>query len=1235
MLRAKEKLIRKTVLLSLVLALSVVMATSTQAMKITSLGYKPEETGGGGWTGGNLGKTWAEGEWVPYQLVLAEVDTSLLGLDSIVISFDFNNSGNRFIDLVRGIQVGTSRLGPTQAWPKPDGSAFPIGTRAEIEIAQNDPDENVWTGFAHLNLPNEQVNRTMSGAVDVPPGEGVHIFKVYKSDLLAAGIDPNEDTVVVYYHLHESRTFIWQNRLQATYDSPPTDGWGGYLYGTDAWDTVSVFGSGYVPGSSGHVHLVAPGSGQTIPIPIPEWLPGTASGLKWRDDNGNGVQDGGEPPLSGWQVHVSGTVDGASLSASTLTDGSGEYLFLGLTAGTWTIKEDAQRDDPAETGYTQTYPTAGMQVGQGTAVAVGPPPPDAAPVGWEVVLTLDIRDQADMNFGNQGCAMQCDVNPDADSVCVGFDASFTASGSQGTLPYTYAWTGPAGFTASTATINITDAQLVDAGTYQVIVTDAHNCADTCYAELIVYSPPGCDVTPDQAPVCVGFDASFTASGSGGTPPYSYDWSGPAGFTASTATIDINDAQLVNAGSYEVIVTDAHDCADTCNALLIVYSPPGCDVTPDADSVCTGFDASFTASGSGGTPPYTYDWSGPGGFTATTATINITNAQSADSGTYQVIVADAHDCADTCYATLVVYTPFIFTPPEDDSVHAGDYFVSTDFSVSSAKKAATVSLCGITPAPVHQPAIVENHVEWQTECADDGKVFTICLEAACGFGCKDTGYFNVTVYNRPPELTCPDKGHVPLLDTFVSTDFAVSDPDGDPTQVAFLGITPPATNDPELVGDHVEWVTTLAEPLGDYIIRLVATDHCGLADTCEFTVTVDLPTGALECPEDDSAHPPEVFVSTNFSLTGPGADPSLVSIVGVDPPPTNPPVIVGSHVEWQTACLDTGKVFSICLKGPVPIGEDTCCFDVTVYNRPPQLFCPEDGGVFAADLFISTDIRTFDPDGDDVVVSILDIDPCPCTNPHLVDDHIEWQTTCCDTGTFYLRLVGVDPCGLADTCGFWITISDDPDPDFYFLIAPVTQYVSAGKTAQYVVEMHSLFGFDSPCSLSVSGLPNPPNSADFVDPVLTPTDWTLLNVHTTAATGLGIYVLTITGKEIGGSVEHDATVFLEVQEHTDVEDPADDANRPRKFALFQNQPNPFNPETRIIYQLPEACQVRLTIFNLRGQKVRTLFEGHQGVGTHVLRWDGLDSSGRPLSSGIYLYRLEAGRFQQTRKMTLMK
>ena len=66
------------------------------------------------------------------------------------------------------------------------------------------------------------------------------------------------------------------------------------------------------------------------------------------------------------------------------------------------------------------------------------------------------------------------------------------------------------------------------------------------------------------------------------------------------------------------------------------------------------------------------------------------------------------------------------------------------------------------------------------------------------------------------------------------------------------------------------------------------------------MTVDEATGVFECPEDDSVHAGVLFISTYFTLTGPGADPSLVSVASVDPPPTNMPVVTGSHVEWQTA-----------------------------------------------------------------------------------------------------------------------------------------------------------------------------------------------------------------------------------------------------------------------------------------------------------------------------------------------
>jgi hypothetical protein len=93
--------------------------------------------------------------------------------------------------------------------------------------------------------------------------------------------------------------------------------------------------------------------------------------------------------------------------------------------------------------------------------------------------------------------------------------------------------------------------------------------------------------------------------------------------------------------------------------------------------------------------------------------------------------------------------------------------------------------------------------------------------------------------------------------------------------------------------------------------------------------------------------------------------------------------------------------------------------------------------------------------------------------------------------------------------------------------------------------------------------------------------------------------------------------------------------PAAFALHPAYPNPFNPQTQISYYLPRDCQVRLTIYNLLGRRVKTLFDGHQDAGMHTLIWDGRTDGGSQLSSGIYFYRLQADNFLQTRKMTLMK
>ena len=97
----------------------------------------------------------------------------------------------------------------------------------------------------------------------------------------------------------------------------------------------------------------------------------------------------------------------------------------------------------------------------------------------------------------------------------------------------------------------------------------------------------------------------------------------------------------------------------------------------------------------------------------------------------------------------------------------------------------------------------------------------------------------------------------------------------------------------------------------------------------------------------------------------------------------------------------------------------------------------------------------------------------------------------------------------------------------------------------------------------------------------------------------------------------------------------DSNEPLSFRLDQNFPNPFNPETTIRYSVPEASEVRLIIYNLQGQQVRVLINAPHSAGRYNTRWDGRDEIGRSVSTGVYVYRLDAGTNVALRKMVFVK
>jgi flagellar hook assembly protein FlgD len=93
--------------------------------------------------------------------------------------------------------------------------------------------------------------------------------------------------------------------------------------------------------------------------------------------------------------------------------------------------------------------------------------------------------------------------------------------------------------------------------------------------------------------------------------------------------------------------------------------------------------------------------------------------------------------------------------------------------------------------------------------------------------------------------------------------------------------------------------------------------------------------------------------------------------------------------------------------------------------------------------------------------------------------------------------------------------------------------------------------------------------------------------------------------------------------------------PESLELFPNYPNPFNLETTIEYALPEAKDVRLSIYNIRGQEVRPLVDEYQSAGFKTVRWDGRDNFGREISSGLYFSRLVVGQTVLMQKLTLQK
>jgi gliding motility-associated-like protein len=255
-----------------------------------------------------------------------------------------------------------------------------------------------------------------------------------------------------------------------------------------------------------------------------------------------------------------------------------------------------------------------------------------------------------------------------DVTCTGFnDGTITANVSGGTGVFTYAWSGPNGFISSNATISN-----LEPGVYTVLVTDVEGCTITDSIEILDPLPLQVDVTVVQ-PSCLIDDGSLTAMASGGTVAlnYQYSWLDETNTEISTLSVLANLAP----GTYTSIVTDDNGC-------FVEQEIELSRETFELDEIITnvtcngGNDGSIEISPVGGTPAFTFAWTGPNGFTSIDQ--NISNLEAGD---YTVDIEDQAGCVLNITFTVIAPPALAFTSIVSNEVCAGDANGSIELTVS--------------------------------------------------------------------------------------------------------------------------------------------------------------------------------------------------------------------------------------------------------------------------------------------------------------------------------------------------------------------------------------------------------------------------------------------------------------------------------------------------------------------------------------------------------------------------
>ncbi len=381
----------------------------------------------------------------------------------------------------------------------------------------------------------------------------------------------------------------------------------------------------------------------------------------------------------------------------------------------------------------------------------------------------------------------------------GSDGSAIISVSGGTAPYSYSWS-PLGGTSSNATGLLS-------GNYTVSITDASGCVTNLIVPILEPLPLSISTTTTPAACNGGTDGTASANVSGGLAPYQYQWSPSGGIGSQAAGLP--------QGAYTLLVTDANGCAETATAIVNANSNLVGNVTTVPVSCAAGSNGSATISTSGGTPPYSYQWTG------TISTSNTANGLT--SGTYQVTVTDASGCSYNQIAVIQSPSPLTLSA-------SGALTLCNASSANLASQAA-----GGTPP---------YHYYWSTGSTDSvitvapGNSTVFSVDVTDANGCTTIGQIIPVNVLSPLEVTASGNGIV-CAGTIATISALASGGDG---------VYSYSWNNGTIIGSNA-----VVTPTQDTYYTVTVTDGCGQPVTDQVFIQVEqipsvafTPTSMIGC-----------------------------------------------------------------------------------------------------------------------------------------------------------------------------------------------------------------------------------------------------------------------------------------------------------------------------------------------------------------------------------------------------